>query len=77
MLGFLVEITIAITTFLSVATEFLVDQICNLVNLAIWLGKVLLQIPLVFSYWLPSSVVDLLLVAFGVVVTYKILGREG
>lgn len=39
-------------------------------------GIFLARIPDYFS-WLPSEVVTLIVVIFGIVVIYKILGREG
>lgn len=39
-------------------------------------GIFIVRIPDYFS-WLPSEVVALIVVIFGIVVVYKILGREG
>ena len=48
----------------------------GLVNLVVQVCKAIAAIPNYIG-WLPSSVVAILVVGFGVVAAYKILGREG
>lgn len=48
----------------------------GLINLATQVYKAIAVIP-DFICWLPSTVVSILVVGFGVVAVYKILGREG
>lgn len=48
----------------------------GLINLATQVYKAIAIIP-DFIGWLPTSVLSILIVGFGVVAAYKILGREG
>lgn len=48
----------------------------GLINLATQVYKAIAVIP-DFIGWLPTSVISVLVVGFGVVAAYKILGREG
>lgn len=58
------------------AYEFLIGILRDLVYIVRLTGKAVLAIPRLFSF-LPPSCVALLVTIFGVVVIYKILGREG
>lgn len=51
----------------------LVQDIINMVKM---LGEFIVSIPDLFS-WLPAEVVAIIVTIFGVVVMYKVLGREG
>lgn len=51
----------------------LVNDIINMVKM---LGEFVVHIPDLFS-WLPAEVVAIIVSIFGVVVIYKVLGREG
>lgn len=56
--------------------DFIVKFFSDLVYVIEITGSVVAQIPALFS-WLPTELVTLLVVGFGIVVIYKILGREG
>lgn len=56
--------------------DFVVGFIEDLVYVVTLCGQFVLKIPTYFS-WLPGEVVTLIVLLFGVVVIYKILGREG
>lgn len=58
------------------AFDFVVSFFGDLIYVIQLTGKVLAQIPSFFS-WMPAEIVTLLVVLFGIVVIYKILGREG
>lgn len=56
--------------------DFIISFFSDLIYVIQLTGKVLAQIPSFFS-WMPGEIVALLVVLFGIVVIYKILGREG
>lgn len=56
--------------------DFIVSFFQDIVYMIQLTGKVVLSIPDYFS-WLPGELVTLLVILFGIVVIYKILGREG
>lgn len=56
--------------------NFLIDFIGDLLYIIQITADVLAQLPEMFG-WLPVSFVSVLLVIFGIVVIYKISGREG
>lgn len=56
--------------------EFFISFLSDLVYIVRLTGKFLAQIPSYFS-WLPPGVLALIVTIFGIVVLYKVLGREG
>lgn len=58
------------------AIDFLIGFIEDIVYIVKITGEFVLQIP---SYlgWLPAPVLTIVVVVFGVVVIYKVMGREG
>lgn len=72
IVAFLKSIVDAITT----AINFVVDFISDIVYIIEIVGKTVLEIPSYFG-WLPTAAVTLIVTIFGVVVIYKIAGREG
>lgn len=56
--------------------DFIIGFFQDLIYIIQLTGKFLLQIPSYFS-WLPSELLSMLVVLFGIVVIYKIMGREG
>lgn len=56
--------------------QFIVSFFQDLVYIIGLTGSILLKIPEYFA-WLPSSLLSLLVTIFGIVVIYKIMGREG
>ena len=55
--------------------DFVIGIVEDLVYVVKLCGQFVLKIPSFFS-WLPSGVVTLIVSVFGIVVIYKILGRE-
>lgn len=69
----------ALEDFFEVITDlvdFVFQLFEDLLTMIQLLGKFLAEIPSYFS-WLPSGFVAVVVVLFGVVVVYKIIGREG
>lgn len=55
--------------------EFIINFISDTIYMITLTGKFLLQIPSYFSF-LPSVLLTMLVTLFGIVVVYKILGRD-
>lgn len=58
------------------AIDFLIGFIEDIIYIVKITGEFVLQIPNYLG-WLPSSVLTIIVVVFGVVVIYKVMGREG
>lgn len=56
--------------------DFVVGIVEDLVYVVTLCGTFIIQLPDYFT-WLPSVVVSLIITTFGIVVIYKVLGREG
>lgn len=56
--------------------DFVIGLFEDLIYMIKILGQVIANIPSYFS-WLPAELISILLIIVGVVVIYKILGREG
>lgn len=67
---------LGLTDVITSLIDFVVNLIGDLVYVVKLCGAFVLKIPTFFS-WLPSECVLLIVTVFGVVVAYKILGREG
>lgn len=61
---------------INVILDFIISLFKDLIFMIQFVGKVLLNIPGYFD-WLPAELVALLVVGFGLVAIYKLLGREG
>lgn len=72
----IIDFFTGIADLLTGAIDFLIGFIADIVYIVQLTGKAITAIPSFFM-WLPSPVVAMLLTIFGVVVIYKILGREG
>lgn len=72
----LIEFFKNIGDIISSCFQFLIGMIQDLVYMVGLLGKFIASLPSYLS-WLPGSFVTIILTIFGVVVIYKILGREG
>lgn len=59
---------------------FLIDFVISLIGDIVYLiqltAQFLINIPVYFA-WLPSEYLSIIVALFGIVVVYKILGREG
>lgn len=76
MLETIKNILIDIGNFFTTVFDFVISLFEDLVYIVQATGKAVTSIPSLFS-WLPSPVLALLITIFGVVVIYKISGREG
>lgn len=56
--------------------DFVIGLFEDLVYMIKLIGKFLVELPYYFQ-WLPSELMSMIILIFGVVVVYKILGREG
>lgn len=56
--------------------DFVISFFGDLIYMIQLLGKIVLQIPIYFS-WLPPEILAMVVLIFAIVVIYKILGREG
>lgn len=72
VIDFFVGITDVVTSLIS----FVVSFVSDLVYIIQLTGSFVLKIPLIFSF-MPSEVLTIIVMLFGVVVIYKIMGREG
>lgn len=72
----LIDFFKSFTDIVSSLVDFVIGLFEDLVYMIKLLGQVVINIPVYFS-WLPGEVLALVVVLIGVVVVYKILGREG
>lgn len=72
----LIDFFKSFTDIVSSLVDFVIGLFEDLVYMIKLLGQVVLNIPVYFS-WLPGEVLALIVVLIGIVVVYKILGREG
>lgn len=70
------EYIIQIGEFIGSAFDFIIDFFEDIVYVIKLTGEFVLGIPDYFS-WLPAEAVALIVTIFGIVVIYKVLGREG
>lgn len=56
--------------------EFVIDWIQDILYIAELLGTLISNLPSIFG-WMPVPVYSMIASIFGVIVIYKILGREG
>lgn len=71
IIDFFESIVNAITSVI----DFIINFISDTIYMITLTGKFLLQIPTYFSF-LPSVLLTMLVTLFGIVVVYKILGRD-
>lgn len=75
MFGTLKDYIVSIGELISTGFEFVIDFFADFVYIIQITGKFVAQIPTYFS-WLPAPILTLVVSIFGVVVIYKVLGRE-
>lgn len=75
-MGALIGFFESIGNMLSSVFGFVIGLIEDLVYMVTLLGKFIVSIPSYLA-WLPAPVVIIIVSIFGVVLIYKILGREG
>lgn len=66
----------SIVDTLTAIIDFIVQLVQDLIFVVETLGQAILTIPDYLS-WLPAEVASLFIIAFSVVLIYKIVGREG
>lgn len=71
----IIDFFIGVGDFLKSIVTFIIDTISDLVYVVKLIGSMVAQIPSLIG-WLPAGCIALLLTLFGVVVVYKILGRD-
>lgn len=76
MLDAIFEAVETIVDFLDTIWKFVKDFTRDTFEMIELVGDTVKQIPDLLS-WLPAAIITPLVVLFGVVVIYKILGREG
>lgn len=76
MLDSIKEILFNIGNFFTSVYDFFLKLCKDIVFIVKATGKAVSVIPDLFS-WLPAPVLSIILVVFGVIVIYKIMGREG
>lgn len=72
----LIDFVKSITDVIAAVIDFVIGLFQDLIYMIQLLGQVLLNIPNYFM-WLPAEALALIVLTIGVVVIYKILGREG
>lgn len=65
-----------IANFFSTVWDFIIHVFQEIVYVIQLLGTVIANIPSYFT-WLPASVIALLILGIGIVVIYKVVGRDG
>ena len=76
MLGAIKDFFLGMANVITSLIDFVVGIVQDLVYMVKLLTTFIAKLPQMFS-WLPASVVGILLTIFGIVVVYKIMGREG
>lgn len=72
----LINFVETISNVITAIIDFVIGLFQDLIYMIRLLGEVVLNIPAYFT-WLPAEAIALVVVIIGVVVIYKILGREG
>lgn len=65
-----------IADFFVAIFDIVMSLIRDIIEMIKMLGQFLTKIPDLFQ-WLPSAAVGMIVTIFGIVVIYKVLGREG
>lgn len=66
----------SIIDFFSMIIDFVITMFTDIGKMAVALGETITKLPTYLGF-LPSSIIAVFLTIFGIVVVYKILGREG
>ncbi len=72
----ILDVLVSIGEVIVSLVDFIISFIGDLLFVIQLLGTLLLQIPSLLG-WFPSAFLTLLITTFGIVVIYKVLGREG
>ena len=71
-----IDFFVGITDVLTSLIEFVISIVADLVYVVQLTGVFVSKIPFIFSFF-PQEILAIIILMFGVVVIYKILGREG
>lgn len=74
MIEFIKNAISAISSFFTTVWNIITGLIDDIIYIVKLLGNLVTQIPSLFS-WLPAPVLALVILAIGLVVVYKVLGR--
>lgn len=72
----IMDFLIGLGDLISSLVNFVITMVKDLIYVIGLLGSLILQLPDMIG-WLPSACITLVTVLFGIVVIYKVLGREG
>lgn len=75
MFEFIGNVLTSIAEFFSTVFNFVLSFFRELVYIVELVGSTILHLPSYFT-WLPSTIATMLIAALGVVVVYKIAGRD-
>lgn len=75
MLNSIFDAVSKIIEFLNTLWDFVLEFLNNTFNVIKLVGETVVSIPSYFS-WLPAEIIAVLVALFGVVMIYKILGRD-
>lgn len=76
MLETIKDFFLGVSGVITSLVDYVIGFIEDIVFVVKLCGAFVAKIPLLFS-WLPAEAVALVVIIFGVVVIYKVLGREG
>lgn len=76
MLKDIFDVVSKIGEFISTAWDFVIDFLTDTFEMIKLVGDSVAKIPTYIS-WLPPELLAVVIAIFGVIVIYKILGREG
>lgn len=65
----------SIIDFFSMIIDFVITMFTDIAKMAVALGQAVAEIPNYLGFF-PSSILAILITIFGIVVVYKILGRD-
>lgn len=76
MLGKIKNVIVGFVGVVTSLVDFIIGFVEDCVHVVKLCAEFVLKIPTLFS-WLPAEALALVVLIFGVVVVYKVLGREG
>ena len=71
-----IDFFVGITDIITSLIDFVISFVSDLVYVIQLTSAFVIKIPMIFSF-MPNEALSILVLIFGVVVIYKVLGREG
>lgn len=71
-----IDFLLGLADIVNSLVQFVTDFIGDLVYVVKLTGTFVLNIPVYFA-WIPGAILSLIVTIFGIVVIYKVMGREG